>query len=154
MSTGWLLAGLHLLALGIGLGAVWARGRALNSPLDIAGLRRVFLSDTLWALAAVLWISTGLWRLLAGVEKDTAYYFHNHLFLGKMGLLAIILVLEVWPIRTLIGWRRNVTAGQQPDTTAARHLARISFVQVGLVVLMVFLAAAMARGYGISLPSQ
>lgn len=35
----------HLLALGMGLGAVWARGRALRSPLDESGLRWVF-SDT------------------------------------------------------------------------------------------------------------
>jgi putative membrane protein len=154
MTTPWLLAGFHLLALGIGLGAVWARGRALTSPLDLAGLRRVFLSDTLWGLAAFLWISTGLWRLLAGVEKDTAYYFHNHLFLGKMGLFAIMLILEIWPIRTLVRWRRNVSAGQQPDTTTAPLLARISFAQAGLVLLMVFLAAGMARGYGISLPSH
>ncbi len=154
MSTRWLLAGFHLLALGIGLGAVWARGRALTPPLDLAGLRRVFLSDTLWGLAALLWISTGLWRLLAGVEKATAYYFQNHLFLAKMGLLILILALEIWPMLTLIRWRRSVSAGQQPDTTAAPLFARISFAQAGLVVLMVFLAAAMARGYGFSPPSH
>ncbi len=147
MSTRWLLAGFHLLALGIGLGAVWARGRGLTSRLDIAGLRSVFRSDMWWGLAAFLWIGTGLWRLLAGIEKDTSYYFQNHLFLTKMALLVIILALEIRPMITLIEWRRRVAAGQQPDTTAARRLARISFVQAGLVVLMVFLAAGMARGY-------
>lgn len=154
MMTRWLLAGFHLLALGIGLGAVWARGRALGSRLDGVGLRAVFLADNFWGAAAGLWIGTGLWRLLAGLEKDTAYYFHNHLFLGKMALLAVLLALEIWPMITLIGWRRQVARGEQPDTSAAPVLARISFAQAGVVVLMVFLAAGMARGYGVSWPSH
>ena len=154
MITRLLLAGFHLLGLGIGLGAVWARGRALTSRLDAVGLRSVFLADNFWGLAAGLWISTGLWRLLAGLEKDTSYYFHNHMFLGKMAFFAIILALEIWPMITLIGWRRRVARGEQPDTSAAPLLARISFAQAALVVLMVFLAAGMARGYGASLPSH
>ena len=154
MTTRWLLAGFHLLALGIGLGAVWVRGRALSARLDAVGLRAVFLADNFWGGAAGLWIGTGLWRLLAGLEKDTAYYFHNHLFLGKMALFAIILALEIWPMITLIGWRRLVARGEQPDTSAAPLLGRISFAQAGLVIVMVFLAAGMARGYGVSLRSH
>jgi putative membrane protein len=149
-----LLAGLHLLGLGVGLGAVWARGRALTSRLDLAGLRSVFLADNFWALAAALWLGTGLWRLLAGIEKDTSYYLHNHLFLGKMAFFAIILALEVWPMVTLIGWRRRVARGEQPDTGTAPLLARISHAQAGIVIVMIFFAAAMARGYGVSSPSH
>jgi putative membrane protein len=150
MTIHWLLAGLHLLALGVGLGAVWVRGRALSSRLDERGLHSVFRADMWWGIAAFLWIGTGLWRLLAGIEKDTGYYFQNHFFLTKMGLLAVILVLEVWPMMTLIKWRRQVRAGGLPVTRVAPALARISFAQVVLVILMVFLASAMARGYGVS----
>ena len=148
MTARWLAAALHLLALGIGLGAVWARGRALRSPLDAATLRQVFLADTLWGLAAVLWISTGLWRLLAGLEKGTGYYLQNHVFLTKMALLALVLLLEIRPMITLIRWRRSVSRGEVPDTRGAPLLARISFVQAWLVALMVFAATAMARGVG------
>ena len=150
MTLRWLLASLHLLALGLGLGAVWVRGRALSSQLDERGLRSVFLADMWWGIAAFLWIGTGLWRLLAGLEKNTAYYFQNHFFLAKMGLLAVILVLEVWPMITLIQWRRQVMRGELPVTGIAPALARISFAQAVLVILMVFLASAMARGYGVS----
>ena len=148
MTARWLAASLHLLALGIGLGAVWARGRALRSSLDAGSLRQVFFADTLWGLAAVLWISTGLWRLLAGLEKGTGYYLQNHLFLTKMALLGLVLLLEIRPMITLIRWRRTVSRGEAPDTRAAPLLARISFVQAWLIVLMVFAAAAMARGMG------
>ena len=148
MTARWLAASLHLLALGIGLGAVWARGRALRSALDPRSLRQVFLADSLWGLAFVLWIGTGLWRLLAGLEKGTGYYLQNHVFLTKMALLALVLLLELKPMITLIRWRAAVARGQTPDTRVAGLLARISFVQAGLIVLMVFAATAMARGVG------
>jgi putative membrane protein len=146
--TRWLAATFHLLALGIGLGAVWCRGRALGGPLDPAGLRRVFSADAAWGVAALLWVGTGLWRLLAGMEKSTGYYLQNHIFLAKMALFLLILALEMWPMVTLIIWRRRVARGEEPDPHNARGLARISFLQAGLVVLMVFAATAMARGYG------
>jgi putative membrane protein len=148
MTARWLAAALHLLALGIGLGAVWCRGLALRSSVDPPALRRVFLADTLWAVAAVLWISTGLWRLLAGLEKGTGYYLQNHLFLTKMGLLALVLVLEVRPMMTLIRWRAASARGDALDTRGAPTMARISFVQAGLIALMVLAATAMARGVG------
>ena len=148
MMLRWLLASFHLLGLGVGLGAVWVRGRALRGPLDARGLRRVFLADSAWGLAALLWIGTGLWRLLAGTEKSTSYYLHNHVFMTKMALLILILVLEFWPMTTLIRWRRQVGRGELPDTAAAPRLARISFAQAWIVVLMVFAATAMARGLG------
>src|SRR5205085_3424699 len=90
---------------GIGLGAVLSRARALGGALDAGALRRAFAADSWWGAAALLWISTGLWRLVAGTEKDTAYYMQNHAFFAKMGALGILLLLEIWPMVTLIRWR-------------------------------------------------
>jgi putative membrane protein len=144
----WLLATLHLIALGIGLGAVYARAQALRGPLDISGLRRVFAADSWWGVAAGLWIVTGLFRALGGYEMGADYYFHNHLFLTKMGLLALILTLEFGVMLRLILWRRAVAHGRLPDTHRAPRYARISMVQAFLVLLMVTAATGMARGYG------
>lgn len=149
------LAVLHLLALGIGLGAVYARARALHR-LDAApdAVRRAFAADAWWGVAALLWIGTGLWRALAGTEKASAYYWSNHVFYAKMGLLVVVLLLELVPMTTLIGWRRAVAAGTLPAPAAlaprARRLARISDVQTLLVVAIVVAAVMMARGYGAS----
>lgn len=148
MTLRWALAALHLIALGLGLGAVWARGRSLRSQLQAEDLQRVFRSDALWGVAAALWVGTGLWRLLAGLEKPTGYYLQNHMFLTKMGLFVLLLVLEVSPMVTLMRWRRIMAAGQSLDTGPARRMANISFVQAGILILMVFTAAAMARGIG------
>jgi putative membrane protein len=144
----WLVAALYLLALGIGLGAVWARGRALRSPLDASGLRRMFSADTLWGVAAILWIATGLLHAFAGLEKGTTYYLQNYAFWIKVALLGCILLLEVWPMITLIHWRMLRARGQQLDTCSAPVFARISEVQALLIIAMVFAATAMARGLG------
>jgi putative membrane protein len=143
-----ILAALHLLALGIGLGAVWARGRALRSTLDADGLRRVFYADAAWGIAALVWISTGLIRLFGGFEKGVGYYMSNHAFLTKMVLLVLVLGLEIWPMTTLIRWRGALRKGQPVDTSRAGAFARVSTVQAVLIVAMVFAATAMARGLG------
>jgi len=147
-----LLAVLHLLALGIGLGAVWARARAFGErPLDSGAVRRALAADAWWGIAALLWIVTGLWRMLAGSEKATSYYLHNDVFRAKMGFLVLILALEVWPMVTLIRWRAvagRVSSGWQPDARSAARIRGISYVEALLVIAMVVAAAAMARGYG------
>lgn len=149
MTLRWLLASFHLLALGLGLGAVIWRGRALRARLDRDRLRSVFFADAIWGAAAFLWITTGLWRLLGGVDKSTAYYLANHVFLAKMALFLLVFGLELRPMRTLTVWRRRVARGEMPDTGSASTLARLSVWQAALVSVMLFLATAMARGYGV-----
>jgi putative membrane protein len=145
----WMLAALHLLGFGIGLGAVWARARSIGSrPLDLPALHRTFAADSWWGVSAIVLIGTGLWRLLAGMEKPTAYYLSNHVFFGKMTLLASILLLEIWPMITLIRWRVLVAKGSLPDPSPAYALARISYLQALLLIGMVLAATAMARGMG------
>jgi putative membrane protein len=138
------LAWLHLLALGIGLGAVWSRARLLGGRFDSGAVLRALTADSWWGVAAAVWLATGLWRLFAGTEKATAYYMSNHVFLAKMGMFVLIFALELGPMITLMRWRR----GRQPDAAAARRIATISYVECLLVVAMVLAAVAMARGYG------
>jgi putative membrane protein len=146
------LAGLHLLALGIGLGAVWSRARTASAPVDQATLRRLFAADSLWGVAAVLWIASGLWRLFGQTEKSIAYYLTNHVFFAKMALLGLILGLEVSPMITLIRWRIALAKGGAPADVASapgrRRIAAISYLEAALVAVMVFVAVAMARGFG------
>ena len=155
------LAWLHLVALGIGLWAVLARGEALKAAArELPGtdaLGRAFKADTHWGIAAVLWLGTGLWRYLGSTEKSTDYYNSNHIFLTKMALFVVVIVLEIWPMMTLIRWRRalgSVGRAQTPagggviDPEEARKIARISYIEGGIVTVMILTAVAMARGYG------
>jgi putative membrane protein len=146
------LAGLHLLALGVGLFAVVYRGSALREAITESSLKRAFKFDTLWGIAAGLWIVTGLWRFLGSIEKPMAYYEQNSLFRLKMGALVLILILEIWPMITLIRWRIQLKKGTAITTIAttatAQRIAIICHVQALLIVIMVFAAVGMARGFG------
>jgi putative membrane protein len=146
------LAVVHLVALGVGLGSIWTRSRALREPLDLAGLRRVFAADTWWAVAAILWIATGLARLFMGTDKPLVYYMMNHVFMAKLGLFILLFLVEVWPMVTLIRWRLALARGDSPDTRSARVLATVSAVEAVLVVVIVAAAVAMARGIGVISP--
>ena len=112
----WLMAAAHLLALGIGLGAVVVRARALRAPMDLSRLPSAFLADSLWGLAALIWISTGLLRVFSGLEKGSAYYLGSEAFWIKMSLLGLILLLEVWPAAALMRWRSSLRRGLPPST--------------------------------------
>lgn len=142
----WLLAAFHLLALGIGLGAVFARGQALQRISQEKGLQRIFLADNLWGLSALLWITTGLLRAFGGYEMGNAYYLQNTLFWIKMGLFLLIFLLEIRPMVSLIRWRMRLLSGKEIDTSSAGSFARISYTQAGLTILMLLAATAMARG--------
>ena len=143
----WLIASLHLLALPLGLGAVWARARALGLVRTADDLDRAFVADNLWGAAAGLWLVTGLVRVFGGVEKGAFYYLHDRAFIAKMGLFIIILLLEIRPMVTLIRWRIGLRRGNSLSLESAPALARITWVQACLVVLMVFAATAVARGF-------
>lgn len=146
------LATVHLLALGIGLAAVFARARAMNDLAAPGALDRGMKADAWWGIAALLWISTGLWRVFGSMDKTSSYYWSNHVFIAKMGLLAVILVMELWPMVTLIRWRLAATRNAMPDANEmqriGKRIARISDVQTLLVVAMVVAATMMARGFG------
>ena len=143
-----IVSSLHLLALALGLPAVFLRGRALKGPLDAAGLRRLLAADNVWGIAAVLWIVTGLLRAFGGLEKGADFYLRSPLFWTKMALFLVVLLLEIRPMATFIRWRVRLGRGEAIDTSAARVLYTLNHVELAIVVVMVFVASLMARGVG------
>jgi putative membrane protein len=141
-----IVAALHYLALAVGLPAVFLRGRALKGTLDDAGFRRLFAADAAWGVAAALWVVTGLLRAFGGFEKGSAYYLQSHLFYIKMGLFLAVVALEIRPMLTLMRWRQARRRGSRVDTSQAPALFQVNHIQLGLAVVMVFVASAMARG--------
>ena len=136
------------LALAIGLPAVYLRGRALKGPVAADGFRRLFAADTVWGIAALLWVVTGLLRAFGGLEKGTTFYLSSRLFWVKMVLFGLIVLLEIAPMLTFIRWRAQLKRSQTPDTSRAHAFYLVNHVQMALVVVMVFVAAFMARGFG------
>ena len=141
-----IVSSLHILALALGLPAVFLRGRALKGALDADGLRRLLAADNVWGVAAMLWIATGLLRAFGGLEKGTEFYLRSPLFWVKMGLFALVLLLEIRPMVTFIRWRVQLGRGGSVDTSPARSLYTINHIELAIVVVMVFVASLMARG--------
>ncbi len=143
-----LVSALHVLSLGIGLGAIFARGLALRALVTegTRALKRLFFADNLWGIAALGWIATGLTRLFGGTDKELDFYLYNGFFWIKMGLFALVFALEITPMVTLIRWRIALRRGSPLDTHHAALFVRINDTQTVLVILIPFAAAAMARG--------
>ncbi len=143
------LSALHILALAIGFGAVFARGRRLRdlrrAPGDAGVVGRLLQADSFWGLAALLWIITGFGRVFSKLEKTPEFYLRNGFFWVKMGLFALIILLEILPMITFVRWRIARGRGNQPmgklDTLIALNDA-----ETVIVILIPFVAALMARG--------
>jgi len=149
------VASLHYLALAIGFWSLVERGRALRALIVSKNFeadgKRVLFYDNFWGLAALLWIGTGLFRAFGGLEKGTAYYVSNSLFWTKLSLFALILLLELKPMITFIGWRIAARKNLSPSLAkgSLRVLSRLNFMETITVVLIVFVAGLMARGIGL-----
>jgi putative membrane protein len=150
MVTALVLSALHVLALGIGLGSIFMRGRflrALRAGPDPRALGGLFAADTLWGVAAALWLLTGLARAFGHVEKAPDFYLRNGFFWIKMTLFVSVVALEIWPMLTFIRWR-SARREQRPLPGFDRlsRLVVVDDLETALVVLIPFAAAGMARG--------
>lgn len=149
-------AAVHYLALPLGLGGLFMRGRylrAVSQGIDRNGATsRLFIADNCWGIAALLWLATGLARAFAGFEKGSAFYLHSPLFWVKMGLFGIVGSLEVLPMITFIRWRiaRRNQDTINYDIQWVHKLRLINDFQISMSVMIPFVASAMARGVGLS----
>jgi len=140
-----LLSAIHVLTLGLGLGAVFLRGRALARPLDETGWRTLLAADNVWGVAAGLWIASGLARVFFG-GKEPAFYWRNGFFWTKVALFGLVFVLELAPMRTFIRVRAARGRGAPLPQFPVETYRRINTAEVALVVTIVLVAAFMARG--------
>jgi putative membrane protein len=148
-----LTAGLHYLALALGLGGLFTRGiqfRALKlkASNEAQTLKTLFLADNFWGVAALLWITTGLWRAFGHLEKTPDFYLHNVFFYIKMALFGLVFLLEILPMVTLIQWRiqlRKKRSFKVPQTRLDLFIL-LNNLELALVLIIPFVAVAMARG--------
>jgi putative membrane protein len=145
VAIGSVLSAIHMLTLALGLAAVFARGRALAGPLDEAGWRRLLAADNIWGMAAGLWIASGFGRVFFG-GKEPDFYWSNGFFWMKMALFGLVFALELGPMMTFIrvraARRRRIALPPVPIDL----YRRINHAELALVVMIVFVAAFMARG--------
>lgn len=147
-----LVSAVHVLAVAASFVGIVGRARACGDVVDrgSVGLPAVFAADNIWGLSALALAASGLTRALGGLEKGWFFYTHSGAFFLKMGLLALVLLLELWPMITLIRWRvvrgRGGSVEEVVVVKAAATIGRISRVQLAVTAVLVTVAALMARG--------
>jgi putative membrane protein len=150
MLTDLILAILHHVAI-VTLIVLLAVEFALLRPgLSATDLRRLTNMDAAYGATAGLVIAFGICRVVWGL-KGPDYYLANVWFWAKMASFVLIGLLSIPPTMKLLTWRRALK--QDPlFLPPAPDVARLrSFVhaEVGLLILVVAFAAAMARYSGL-----
>ena len=141
------LAALHYLSLGIGFAGISLRQYALSQAKPQSSVKSLYLGDNLWGVAALSWIATGLLRAFGGFEKGTAFYLSSPWFHTKMALFLLVFLLELYPMITFIKWRISKKVYiESTDLKSLRTFKLIGIVEIGLLVVLIFVASAMSRG--------
>ncbi|HMA92184.1 MAG TPA: DUF2214 family protein [Polyangiaceae bacterium] len=141
---------IHLTSLPLGVAVLMLRAHALHLAEAPHQLKRVFYWDNWYALIAVFWIGSGLYRAFGGLEKGTAYYLANHAFWTKMLLLLVLLGAESVVMMALIRYRIRLARGQAVTIERKRTLILHHWIELWAIVGMVAVAVLMARGVGTS----
>jgi len=140
----------HLLIFTIA--AILAVEVALIRPgIDSAQIKRVARLDFGYGIAAGLLVVIGFSRVYYGI-KGPAFYLQNPVFWAKIAAFALVGLLSILPTLRLLGWRRMAERelAFSPSATEMTTVRRFLAIEAGVFVLIPILAAAMARGYGLS----
>ena len=133
----------HVLIFGI-FGILFAEFMTLRTGISNAAAARIAAIDMWYGILAGVVLIIGFCRAIYAA-KGWAYYSHNTFFWAKMATFAAIGLLSAPPTLQFIRWRRS---GVAPDDAAVRSARRYLHAELGLFVLLLVFAAAMARGYG------
>jgi len=150
MLTDLILAILHHVAI-VTLIVLLAVEFALLRPgLSATDLRRLINVDAAYGATAGLVIAIGICRVVWGL-KGPDFYLANVWFWAKMASFIAIGLLSIPPTMKLLAWRRALKQDPtfQPAPADVARLRGFVHAEVGLLVLVVAFAAAMARYSGL-----
>jgi putative membrane protein len=144
-----LLAFVHHLAAFLIFAVVTVELSATKSELTLTSARTILRMDAVYGVAALVVLVVGFARVFH-TEKGAAYYFHDAYFIAKIVSFVLVGLLSIYPTMKFLGWRKAVRQQQVPafDPDTRRTVRLILHVELTLLVVMMFCAALMARGFG------
>lgn len=122
-------------------GALVVEFVTLRDELTPSAVRRLQLADIALGISGSALLLVGLLRVFY-FEKGAAYYWANSAFLAKFSIFILVALLSIYPSVKIIAWRRNPAAG------GVRAVKAIVHAELAAVLLLMLLAAMMARGIG------
>lgn len=147
-----LFAFLHHLAAFILFAALVTELVLIRSELTPSNARRILVADVIFGASAGILLVVGLLRV-AHFEKGATYYFHTWTFIAKLTLFIVIGLISIRPTLEFLSWRKAVAQGQAPSVSAdrLRLLRMIIHLELVGVVVIILMAALMAKGIGLML---
>ncbi|MEC8859117.1 MAG: DUF2214 family protein [Pseudomonadota bacterium] len=137
---------LHIIALlgwAIGLLIIAMAPREAVSHDDLKGIVKVY-QWTLVALLAAITAGLTLWLM---VGKPAEFYSNNPLFHAKLSLVALLILLTVWPAAFFWRQRRTLTPDKRIEDTPGA-ITRLQKAAVAVVIVTPVLGWLVARGIG------
>jgi len=133
----------HLLVFGLVVMLAMELALVRLERPDVAALARL---DAAYGLTALLIIVVGVCRVIWG-GKGWAFYQDNVFFWMKMGAFAAIGLVSIGPTLLFMRWSRATKAdgGFAPPPDELKRARAWLWTEVGLILPLVALAAAMAR---------
>lgn len=124
----------------------------IREALTVGSARRLQIADMVFGISAGVLIVIGLLRV-SYFEKGAYYYFHTWTFMAKLALFVIVGLVSIIPTLEFLSWRKAVKQGQAPSVSPEklRSLRSIIHLELAGVVVMILMAALMAKGIGSTL---
>ena len=146
-----LLSTFHFLLVFTLVAILAAQSAVIRPGLSASSLRLAASLDRGYGVSAVLLLGVGFSRIYWGA-KGSSFYLLNPLFWTKIALFAIVAVLSIPPTLQLISWVKQAHSHPAflPPDEEVRRIQWWLRAETIVVVFIPFLAAAMARGIGLS----
>lgn len=147
-----LFAFLHHLAAFTLFAALVVELILIRDELTAARAQKILLADMILGGSAGVLLVVGLLRVIY-FEKGAYYYFHTWTFIAKLTLFVIVALLSIVPTIEFLSWRAAVRQGEPPQLAAARLRSLRTIIHLELlgVVIIILMAAMMAKGVGLML---
>jgi putative membrane protein len=145
-----LFAFLHHVAAFLLFAALVVEFVLVRDALTLASARRILLADLVFGVASGVLLVVGLTRVFH-FEKGATYYFHTWTFIAKLSLFVLVGLASIVPTREFLSWRKALRTGEvpQPSPAKLRSVRAIIHLELAGVVLILLMAALMAKGVGL-----
>jgi putative membrane protein len=145
-----LFAFLHHVAAFVLFAALVVEFVLVRDALTLASARRILLADLVFGVASGVLLVVGLTRVFH-FEKGATYYFHTWTFIAKPSLFVLVGLASIVPTREFLSWRKALRAGEvpQPSPEKMRSVRSIIHLELAGIVLIMLMAALMAKGVGL-----
>lgn len=135
---------IHFLGLVLVSGTLMAETLLLRKQLSGLELRRLAMLDGAYGMSILVLLAGGFLQWFAG-SKPASFYTGNHVFWAKLGLVALVALISVWPTIWFIRNRKRPDADRVAVPGSVRTLVRL---EMALLLVIPLLAVLMARGVG------